>query len=279
MRKIGFIHRYSNIEEMGILVYGHEKFGQQGYISPILFTKNQCKNIVRTGQLVYFNIEDDGTINNIEPASIYNFERDLVWSYVAGYGSKDWYECERNTHICYQNIAELSELVSEETEFQKSEIEDVEHDDDHLSLVDEDEFLELGEIDNSFDKDDKKTLKSPGHYQKIDIPDSIVEEYKLFGRCFINEYSDFVIFDEEEIETHNITIDILDPSLWIPAKLHSIKTYYGGNATELKDLIDIISNKRRDALGRHLDNMRYRRNDGFWKLSLNIQNNYIPNYS
>lgn len=284
MKKLGYIHRYKQSEGYGILVYGNGYFGEWNYIPPILFDHRQCKSLIKTGQLVYFEIEDDGSIKNIEPASIYNFDRDIVLSYVSVCDSKDWHECERSTHIRYQNIAELSEWVSEGTDISISEIEDAKNDDNTVATpLDDDGILELLDdfdlIDDFLDEYDLEAHHSKGQYQRIKIPDSVVEEYKLFGRIFINEISSVATFWEDDIgiqKMQNISIDILDPALWIPAKLHGKKKYYGGNATEFNDLIDIIFIRRRNALGRNLDSLRYKESDEFWKLNINFQKQLHP---
>lgn len=279
MKIIGYIHRYSTTEGLGILVYGHGMFGQHDYIPPILFDNSQCKGPIKSGQLVYFDIEDDGSINNIDAASIYNFDREIVLSCISGYGSKDWLECEKDTRICYQNISELTEWVSEELEKATTDIEKQGNDEDKLeSLLDEDEILELADdfdlIDDFLEDDSFENGHLKGHYQKIIIPESIREEYKLFGRAFTKSMWD--IFDDTENLNHSIIIDILDPSLWIPTKLNGKKTYYGRNANEFNDLIDLIFIKRRSAYGRYLDQLRYGRNDGLWKLNITFQKQLHP---
>lgn len=220
MKKIGYIHRYSKPEGLGILAYGNRMFGQHDYIPPVLFDNSQCKGPIKSGQLVYFDIEDDGSINNIDAASIYNFDRELVLSCISGYGSKDWLECKNDTRICYQNISELTEWGSEELEKATTDIENQGND--------EDEILELADdfdlIDDFLEDDSFENGHSKGHCQKIIIPESIREEYKLFGRTFTKSMWD--IFDDTENLNHSIIIDILDPSLWIPTKLNGEKTYY-----------------------------------------------------
>lgn len=277
MKKLGYVHRYSKSEGYGILAYGNVSFGQRNYIPPVLFTHNQCKGLIKTGQLVYFYIENDGTIKDLEPASIYNFDREIVLSYVSEYNSKDWHECENNTHIRYQNITALTEWIPDEPDMT---IAGSDENEDKIidSHFNSEESLEIyGGVDlfdDIFDEVDLDNTSTKGHYQKIIIPDSILEEYNLFGRTFTRSMWD--IFDDTEDPNHSITIDILDPSLWIPKKLNGRKTYYGCNANELNDLIDIIFIKRRSAFGRHLDKLRYGRNDGLWKLDINVRKQLHP---
>ena len=112
MKKIGYIHRYDNNEEKGILVHGYNKGPFWNSPAPILFSESQCKTSVRTGVLVYFEIDKDKTVRDIEYASIFNFDKELLLSYASVYDTKEWNECEKETHICYQNIFEQKDFFS-----------------------------------------------------------------------------------------------------------------------------------------------------------------------
>ena len=83
MKKIGYIHRYDLKEEKGILVYGYNKDLLRNSPAPILFSKSQCKTSVRTGVLVYFEIDKDKTVRDIEYASIFNFDKELLLSLIS----------------------------------------------------------------------------------------------------------------------------------------------------------------------------------------------------
>lgn len=72
MKTLGYIFRYNEDEQMGILAFGH-KHGPY-WEKPILFTKKQCLSPIETGQLVYFDLLDNNTANNIERASFSNFK-------------------------------------------------------------------------------------------------------------------------------------------------------------------------------------------------------------
>lgn len=199
MKKIGYIHRYDKTEEKGILVYGYNKGPFWNSPAPILFSKSQCKTSVKTGILVYFEIDQDETIRNIEYASIFNFDRNLLLSYVSVYDTRDWNECERHTHICYQNIFELKELIP----FEETNSDDVSCDENteldngddwYLSGFFDDDILNLGNGEKTTEK-----------YRKIRIPKLIDEEYALFGRQFPSAKSALDDFwDNNESEKNNL---------------------------------------------------------------------------
>ena len=105
MKTLGYIYRYNDEEQMGILAYGH-KSGPY-WVKPILFTKTDCLSPIKTGQLVYFDLLDDKTVNNIERASLSNFKKDVVEDLVSCYDNKhkiEWYDI---THIQFEDISKL----------------------------------------------------------------------------------------------------------------------------------------------------------------------------
>lgn len=272
MKKIGYIHRYDKTEEKGILVYGYNKGPFWNSPAPILFSKSQCKTSVKTGILVYFEIDQDETIRNIEYASIFNFDRNLLLSYVSVYDTRDWNECERHTHICYQNIFELKELIP----FEETNSDDVSCDENteldngddwYLSGFFDDDILNLGNGEKTTEK-----------YRKIRIPKLIDEEYALFGRQFPSAKSaldDFWDNNESE-KKQSIIIDILNPLFWMPSIPKSRKKYYGKNANEVKDLFDILVWKKRKSYDRYLSSIRSSRRD-LWNLNKEMQRMLYPN--
>lgn len=274
MKKIGYIHRYSQAEEKGILVYGYNSGPLWNSPAPILFTKFQCKTSVKTGILVYFEISRDEEICNIEYASIFNFDRDLLFSYVSMYDTMNWEECEKHTHICYQNIFELKEWISFEMATSNDTIEGKD-----AKLDNEEDLDDLVSFDNDFfDFDDDKI--SIGEYCKIVIPESIDEEFVLFGKQFPKTNSIWDEFEGRE-ENQTIKIDILNPSLWIPLIPISCENYYGKNENEFKDLFEILVVKKRAAYDRYLSDVRSSRTSSwpFWmKLSESEQRMLNPDW-
>ena len=71
---------------MGILVFGVWKvkssWGSTIKNAPILFSDNDLLSKVSTGQLVFFDFNDDKTATNIERASLSNFKVDFINSIV-----------------------------------------------------------------------------------------------------------------------------------------------------------------------------------------------------
>ena len=89
MKRIGYIYKYNPSEGLGILVYGKWKV-ESGYgwrsstiikNTPILFSANDLLSEVGTGQLVYFDL-DDQTASNIERASLSNFKVEYINSII-----------------------------------------------------------------------------------------------------------------------------------------------------------------------------------------------------
>ena len=58
MKQIGYVYRYSTLEQKGILVYGYNDGPLWNSPSPILFHRSQCRSLVKSGMLVYFEIDE-----------------------------------------------------------------------------------------------------------------------------------------------------------------------------------------------------------------------------
>ena len=86
MKKFGYIYKYNPSEGMGILVYGVWKV-RSSWVStikntPILFSDNDLLSEVSSGKLVFFDLNDDKTVSNIERASLSNFKVDYINSLI-----------------------------------------------------------------------------------------------------------------------------------------------------------------------------------------------------
>ena len=81
MKKFGYIYKYNHTEGMGILMFGVWKvkgyWGTTIRNTPILFSDNDLLSDVKTGQLVYFDLEGNKA-SNIERASLSNFKVDFI---------------------------------------------------------------------------------------------------------------------------------------------------------------------------------------------------------
>lgn len=212
--------------------------------NPILFSVEQCNTPIKTGMLVYFEI-DNKIVTNIEQASIFNFDKELIESYVSVYSKVGWNEGNTSTYIRYQNISELKEPIPEEetNDFSQTlnEENNVSDTNINLSEIDEDFLEDLDE----YVLDDDFLFEDEDSYRKI-IPKSIKEEYALFGRSFLLPNPALLsIFEDYDHDPYVIHVDILDIKHWVPEDLGSFRNYYGINNEEVKDLINIFILQRR----------------------------------
>lgn len=194
--------------------------------------------------LVYFEI-DNNIVTNIEQASIFNFDKELIESYVSVYSKVGWNEGNTSTYIRYQNISELKEPIPEEetNDFSQTlnEENNVSDTNINLSEIDEDFLEDLDE----YVLDDDFLFEDEDSYRKI-IPKSIKEEYALFGRSFLLPNPALLsIFEDYDHDPYVIHVDILDIKHWVPEDLGSFRNYYGINNEEVKDLINIFILQRR----------------------------------
>lgn len=109
MKKIGFIYKYNPSERMGILVFGvwkvQSSWGSTRKNTPILFSDNDLLSKVSTGQLVYFDLNDDKTATNIERASLSNFKVDFINSIVrCGEREPEYSFYNNNTKISFEYL-------------------------------------------------------------------------------------------------------------------------------------------------------------------------------
>lgn len=104
MKKIGYIFKYDEQQEKGILVYGHNCEPNWDDPMPIKFGKGDCNKDVQTGQLVLFDLSGKENANKIEPVSLYNFNRNLLADVVSCYDKfTDNMVCEE-ANIVYENL-------------------------------------------------------------------------------------------------------------------------------------------------------------------------------
>lgn len=108
MIKIGYIYRYNETEGKGILVYGYNGNSKNIQTKPILFSKRQCISPIETGQMVYFELEDDFSVSQIERASLANFKRETLSDIVSCYDSQELSECHKATTIQYENLKDIN---------------------------------------------------------------------------------------------------------------------------------------------------------------------------
>ena len=104
MRTIGYIFKYDEKQEKGILVYGHNHEPNWNDPLPIMFGKNDCIINVKTGQLVLFDLSKDETVSEIRPVSLYNFNRDVLAKIVSCYDNFTENTICEEANIVYENL-------------------------------------------------------------------------------------------------------------------------------------------------------------------------------
>lgn len=237
MKKLGLIYKYNEDEKKGILVYGHwQTHVHNQYLShnmPVKFTLDNCKSTVKTGQLVYFTL-DDNTARNIEPASLSNFDIELMKE-ITKWDNSDklsgWYN--RNTHIIYENLNNV--IIPELPEFNTSGFYDEDDEDVELNYY-EDVLLSICE---EKDEDDQYDYSYP--YQEFispeltNLPQEIDALYNIFGNY---KHRTSII------PNNCVNINLLDISMWVDESILGDK-YFGSNVDEVIQLYDIFVNKIR----------------------------------
>ena len=236
MKKIGFIYKYNPSEGMGILVFGVWKvkssWGSTIKNTPILFSDNDLLSKVSTGQLVFFDFNDDKTATNIERASLSNFKVDFINSIVrCGERESEYSFYYDNTKISFESLETIiipeekkaipeAKQESSEEDFSLDDIFDNEYKDDFD--IDFDLFEDEGSTSLISTEFDVEILK-----ENCDsLPESITDLFECFGKYKHRQYE-------------SITIDVFDLSLWV--NQDDIKDkYYGMNVEELKFLYDIF---------------------------------------
>ena len=232
MKKFGYIYKYSPSEGKGILVFGVWKvkssWGSTIKNTPILFSDNDLLSEVSTGQLVFFDLNDDKTASNIERASLSNFKVDYINSLIScksNESENSFYS--DNTYISFERLDNII-IPNEDNQDQvKTAKRDFTYDD----LFDDEDFDLLdfyGIADSSTDEEnDITTTKTNSH-----LPESIKELFNCFGKY------------KHEGRKESISVNVFDLSLWIDSEVLSTE-YYGKKVDELLFLYNIFVLKKR----------------------------------
>ena len=232
MKKFGYIYKYSPSEGKGILVFGVWKvkssWGSTIKNTPILFSDNDLLSEVSTGQLVFFDLNDDKTASNIERASLSNFKVDYINSLISCKSNESEYSFySDNTYISFERLDNII-IPNEDNQDQvKTAKRDFTYDD----LFDDEDFDLLdfyGIADSSTDEEnDITTTKTNSH-----LPESIKELFYCFGKY------------KHEGRKESISVNVFDLSLWIDSEVLSTE-YYGKKVDELLFLYNIFVLKKR----------------------------------
>lgn len=204
MKNIGYIYNYSKKEGLGILVYGD--------LNPaIRFTKNDCLSDVTSGQLVYFDLEIDSENNKaahqIEPASLCNFNRDILYGITTM--AQSGYNKIKCTQIRFCE-PQKRRMIREDPTKAKEEDDNIW---DIIFKLDEDAL--------------PQNVQSKVQYDYLDIPKDIKIDdlYHLFrGDSSVEE----------------VCIDIFDFNRWVVGRHGSNTNAYGETAEQVKDLYNLF---------------------------------------
>lgn len=246
MKRIGYIYKYNPSEGLGILVYGKWKV-ESGYgwrsstiikNTPILFSANDLLSEVGTGQLVYFDL-DDQTASNIERASLSNFKVEYINSIIrCGEHESEYSFYSDNTYISFECLDNI--IMPNEDIYKK---EKSSNDEKKSSLEDFcDEDLEL--LDLFIDEDDFTTIEinpTDTTIENTNLPESIVELFNCFGKYKHKNKKDSKL------------LNVFDLSLWVDQDVLD-NEYYGKKVDELKFLYDLfVLKKRYDRKGNEIN--------------------------
>lgn len=187
MRKIGYIHQYSQECRKGILVYGYDNGNNNG-AQIVEFDNGKLikEQDIATDILVYFSLNEDNEVTAIEKASIYNFDRELIATLLSLRKAKKTYQNDEFTNIRYKEIIQNDKTQKVKTEQTEN-------------LINTEDDLETF-IDNLFDE----LFPYEPKYIIIDIlnlsywiPKRITRKTKFYGKS-IEEFLDlFTIFGEK----------------------------------------------------------------------------------
>ena len=246
MKRIGYIYKYNPSEGLGILVYGKWKV-ESGWgwrsstiikNTPILFSANDLLSEVDTGQLVYFDL-DNQTASNIERASLSNFKVEYIDSIIrCGEHESEYSFYSDNTYISFECLDNI--IMPNEDIYKK---EKSSNDEKKSSLEDFcDEDLEL--LDLFIDEDDFTTIEinpTDTTIENTNLPESIVELFNCFGKYKHKNKKDSKL------------LNVFDLSLWVDQDVLD-NEYYGKKVDELKFLYDLfVLKKRYDRKGNEIN--------------------------
>ena len=249
MKKFGFIYKYNPSERMGILVFGVWKDwkhrGSTIKNTPIIFYNNNLLSEVKTGQLVFFDL-DGKTASNIEPASLSNFKVEYINSLIrcqeeesefSFYQNNTFISFEYLNNIIIPNENKLSDntknfpitydgsLPSLEELFKSSD-----NDKDKREQVknDSDDDLLFLRFCDSPDSYYNIEFDSITHNETINrLPKSIKELFNCFGKY------------KHKDRKKSTSLNVFDLSLWADSEVLSTE-YYGKKVDEILFLYDLF---------------------------------------
>ena len=229
MKKFGYIYKYNPSEGMGILVYGVWKVkGCWGSTTikntPIMFSDKDLLSDVKTGQLVYFDLEGN-IASNIERASLSNFKVDYINSLITCKSNESEYSFyEDNTYISFERLDNI--IIPNEDD---NNLTEKSSDDDDLDLFD-------SIVNELFDFTDTSTTVGNDLPSIIEATDNLHESIKEL----YNRFGKYKHKDGKE----STSLNVFDLSLWIDSVIEN-NEYYGTKVDELIFLYDLFVLKKR----------------------------------
>lgn len=204
MKKIGFIYKYNPSEGMGILVFGVWKvkssWGSTIKNAPILFSDNDLLSKVSTGQLVFFDFNDDKTATNIERASLSNFKVDFINSIVrCGQQESEYSFYKDNTKISFEYLNTI--IIPEEKRKQLETNQEASEKnfslDDLDDILEEDDYFDI-DLDLFEEEDSKSLIPTENEIKNLietsdSLPESIDELFNCFGKYKHRIYDSIII--------------------------------------------------------------------------------------
>ena len=229
MKKFGYIYKYNPSEGMGILVYGvwkvRSSWGSTIKNTPILFSDNDLLSEVSSGKLVFFDLNDDKTVSNIERASLSNFKVDYINSLITCKSNESEYSFyDDNTYISFERLDNI--IIPNEDD---NNLTEKTSDDDDLDLFDFD-------LDDFDDFADTSTTAGNDLPSIIEATDNLHESIKELFNCF-GKY-------KHKDGKESTSLNVFDLSLWIDTEVEN-NEYYGTKVDELIFLYNLFVLKKR----------------------------------
>ena len=188
--------------------------------TPIMFSDKDLLSDVKTGQLVYFDLEGN-IASNIERASLSNFKLEYINSLITCKSNESEYSFySDNTYISFERLDNI--IIPNEDELNQTEKNS--EDDEEFDFWD----FDLDEFDDATD-----SLTTAGNDLSAIIktteilPESIKELYDCFGKY------------KHEGGKECISLNVFDLSLWVDAEV-LCDEYYGKKVDELLSLYNIF---------------------------------------
>lgn len=235
MQEIGYVFKYSDSEQKGILVYGHwrQHLYSPSHIShislanmPIIFYLKDCVDVVKTGDLISFSF-NDGIASDIKRLSLRNFDKSCVAKCISTKTIK--YERiydETSDHVKDEILTVLGKFMPENN----GKILD--------GLRKEIEFYDLTK---------NKFVSSNNQLFDYSFPATIDEIFECFGKYGHEKRFNRTLGERKVKQTRHevndtIEVNLLDMALWMDEDILNGE-YFGQTPEEIMYLYNLFINK------------------------------------